>query len=100
VTLAIHLQEGFRNDTVIIRVNGGEVYRENDVASRQLLGGLADDSLAVEVEAGLVEVEVDVPTQNLTATYNVNAAEYPYLGVYIEGGEIRFRRSKEAFGYG
>lgn len=95
--LRIDLQEGFRNDTVIVRVNGEEVFQKSGVTTR--LSASIADSFEVPVEGSPSEVEVEASTRALTGKGKVDAEHTPYLGVSIEGAAIRFERSVEPFRY-
>jgi len=93
----VALQEGFEHDTVVVRIAGREVYRGTDVTS-QLPVGFAD---AVEVESAseALTVTVEVPNRNLSQSYGVEGDVPVYLGVYLEEGKLRHRRSGEPFAY-
>lgn len=86
VTLAIDLQEGFVDDTVILRVNGEEVFRKEHVSTNPLLG-LAH-SFKTEVEKGPVNIRVDVRTRDLAKTVALEVSDDTYLGVSVVGGMI------------
>lgn len=62
-TLQVDLREGFNGDTVIVRIDGQEVYRRSGVATNYSVG-LAD-SFRAEVAGGDVRVEVMLPEKGL-----------------------------------
>jgi hypothetical protein len=95
--LYIHLQEGFTNDLVIVRVNSTEVFRRPGVTTKLLLGYA--EVFETEVPDGETLVEVEVPTRNLSGATRVRGADTPYLGVSFDGDTIRFQESATPFGY-
>jgi hypothetical protein len=97
VILSIHLQDGFSNDTVLIEVNGKRVYEQKDVTTKLLLGKA--DSTQTEVEIGPVHVQVEVRTQDLADTIELEVSAATYLGISVVDGEIEFMISDEPFGY-
>ena len=95
--LHIALQEGFTNDTVIVRVNSREVFRKENVKTRLQIGYA--DSFEMTVEESSVNVEVIVPLKNLTATIPVQVSGAAYVGVTIADDRIAYQISEEPFGY-
>ena len=87
--LQIDFEDGFSGDTVVIRVDGRELWREDDVTTN--LAVSVATIARLEVPAGM-EVEVSVPTRRLTATERV---ETPYLEVEIVGVKLVLRPSRE-----
>lgn len=97
VTLAIDFQDGFADDTVVLRVNGEEVFRKEHVSTKLLLG-LAD-SFKTEVEKGPVSVEISVETRDIAETISLDVSVDTYLGVSVVNGMIEYIISDEPFGY-
>jgi sulfur carrier protein ThiS len=95
--LHIALQEGFWGDTVIVRVNGEQVFREKDVKTRLQIG-LAD-SVELDVAEGPTQVEVLLPSKNLSDSVQLDVSAPTYVGVSIVDGKITFRISDMPFGY-
>lgn len=95
--LRIDLQEGFQNDTVIIRVGGKQVFRQVGVTTKLMLGYA--ETLEVEVPEGPVRVRIKVPNRKLALTIPLEGTGTNYLGVYLEGGKIAFRTMDETMGY-
>jgi len=96
--LNIHLQEGFENDAVTVRVSGREVYRRQGVTTRTQIG-LAD-MVVVTGFPGTVDVEIDVPTRSQRAVFPVTLPDTPYVGVSVErDGRLSHRLSSEIMGY-
>ena len=96
--LHVHLQEGFANDSVRIRVGGREVFAKDGVTTKLLLGYA--DTLDVQVVEGLVNVEVVVSSRNISTTIPLQVARATYLGISIEHGTIEHLISDQPFGYG
>jgi len=87
--LQIDFEDGFSGDTVVIRADGRELWREDDVTTN--LAASVATIARLEVPVG-TQVEVSVPTRQLTATERI---ETPYLEVEIAGGELVLRPSRE-----
>ncbi len=79
---------------MVIRVGGTEVYRKEGVTTNLLLGHA--DSFQAQVPQGPVNVEVIVPSRNLSKVIPVRE---PYLGIALREGEIDYMESGEPFGY-
>lgn len=95
--LQIHLQEGFVDDDVVIRIDGHEEARESGVRTRMQTGM----ARIIELFVGdtTVEVGVDVPGRDLSGAKRIDASTIAQLGVSITGDELRFTTSAEAFRY-
>jgi len=96
-SLVIDLQEGFSGDTVKVEVNGVPLFNKTDVDTDYSIG--RSDSISVDSVEGSISVTVSVPTANLTDAIVLDADESPYLGIYLEDGEIKYRTSDHAFDY-
>lgn len=98
--LHIGFQEGFMDDTVVVRVDDKEVCRKPNVRTRLQIGYA--DSCEVDVRENMVEVEVILPLRSLSKSIPVvfdgSAPVYLGLSVTPEGG-ISERVSREPFGY-
>ena len=95
--LQIALQEGFEDETVVIRAAGEEVFRKDNVRTKLQIGFA--DSFEVNVEGSPITIEIDLPARNLTESIEVQAPNTVYLGLSLIGGKIRHRISSEPFGY-
>jgi len=100
VTLAIHLHEGFADDTVILTLNDEEVFRKEHISYSPLLG-YADVSFERQVNPGRIELEALLPKRDLSARISLEVLGGTYLGVSVAAGEIHFTPpNEEPFGYG
>jgi len=95
--LHIALQEGFSGDTVVVRVNGEEVFRKKDVKTRLQIG-LAD-SVELNIAEGPTQVEVLLPAKKLSESVELDVSTPTYVGVSIVDGKITVRISDVPFGY-
>jgi hypothetical protein len=93
----IDLQEGFNRDNAEILVNGKSVLRAEGVTTKRMLG-LALSS-EIEVPDGTLDIEIKIPTKNLSKTISVEASTTPNLGISIHNGEIKIITSERRFGY-
>jgi hypothetical protein len=97
-TFQIDLQEGFDGDTVVIQVNGREEYHEHNVTT-SLLTGYAH-TISAQVPPGQVNIEILIPTRNISKTEFIEMPEHKYLGVSVQHNEIETIKSSVPFGYG
>ena len=97
VTLSIDFQEGFANDTVVLHVNGDEVFRKEDVSTKLLIGKA--DALKTTVETGQVVIEINIQTRDIAMTIPLEISADTYLGISAVNGRIEYVISDEPFGY-
>lgn len=95
--LHIALQEGFEDETVVIRVAGREAFRKDNVRTKLQIG-LAD-SFELNVEEGPVSLEIDLPKKSLSKSIELQVPNTVYLGVSLIAGKIQHKISHEPFGY-
>ncbi len=93
----IALQDGFEDDTVVVKVNGKEVFRQENIKTKRQIGKAA--SFEVEVEEGTANVEVSLPLKNLSETIAVKVSGEAYLGVSVAENKIEHKVSSEPFRY-
>ncbi len=93
-SLKVVLEEGFKDDTVVVRVNDEERFRQDNVNTLLLLN-MADE-FELEVPEGPVQVEVYVPSRRLSdvITFDVSKPVYLYLSI-AEGRILHDRSDKE-----
>ena len=96
-TLHIDLQEGFEQDTVVIHVNGNEIFREDGVSSMLLLG-LAQ-TLETPVSPGDVVVDIQVPSRSLEAQIKLSIVADAFIGISITESGIEHFISDTPFMY-
>ena len=97
VTLSIDFQEGFANDTIVLHVNGDEVFRKEDVSTKLLLGKA--DALKTTVETGQVVIEINIQTRDIAMPIPLEISANTYLGISVVNGRIEYVVSDEPFGY-
>jgi hypothetical protein len=98
-TLHIDFQEGFLDDTVVVRVNNEE-YQKQDIRTRLQIGYAG--SLEVDVLESRVHAEVVLPSRGLSKSIPVvfDKSDTVYLGLSVTAeGEISERLSYEPFRY-
>jgi len=92
MTLHVALRDGFRNDTVTIKVNGREVYRRSGVTTNLTISYADAVDVPVEGSRATVEVAVD---GGQTGSEEVRVVETPFVDVRILEGTMEFLKSKE-----
>lgn len=98
VTLFIDFQDGFADDTVVLHVNGEEVFRKEHVSTKLLLG-LAE-SFRTEMPIGPVTIDIDIQTKDVAKTILIEVFAPTYLGISVANGSIEYIVADEPFGYG
>ncbi len=94
--LRIDLQDGFRNDAVIIRADGTEIYHRDGVNSTAAVSHA--DSFETDWSKWPVRIEIDVTTRGMSGV--VELAGPACLGVSVHPqGELIYRISREPFLY-
>ena len=93
----IALQDGFEGDTVAIRVNGREVFKQENVKTKHQIGKAA--SFEVSIEEGTANVQVDLPLKNISETIAFKVSDKTYLGISVEEDKIEHTVSSEPFRY-
>ncbi|MCG8603684.1 hypothetical protein MJD09_01610 [bacterium] len=96
-SLGIDFQDGFSDDTVVVRVDGQVIFQKKGVNTDYSLGRA--DSVEIRVKEGTVNVDVHVPSRNLSDTAALEVSTKVYLGVSINDDKISFRISDEMFLY-
>ena len=96
-TLNIALQEGFSGQPVVVRVDGEERFRADDVRTRMQIG-LAKQ-VPVEVDPGRHAVEV--VAGDVATSLEVDVADQAHVGVSLARSQDRLetRVSDRPFGY-
>jgi hypothetical protein len=97
VPLSIDLQDGFKDDSVIIRINDEVVFDQHKVTTK-MLTGLAG-SINSDVQPGPVRININVETKRITGTISLVISEDTFLGISIINGKIVHLVSGTPFGY-
>jgi hypothetical protein len=100
VKLHVDLQEGFEDDTVVVRVNGLEIFRQEKLTSRPELG-LAK-TLEAEVEPGQVKIEVALPSKKLSKSFETQVKTETWVAFSIDdktGNFVEPKTQETLFGY-
>lgn len=95
--LHVAFQEGFDGDTVVVRVNGKEIFRKDNVKTRLQIGYA--DSFENNFNKGPATVDIVLPSKSLSETVQLQLAAPTYIGVSIQQDKINCRISDQPFGY-
>ena len=87
VILGLDFQDGFRGDSIVVRVDGKSVYHEEGITTQLLLG--VADSFTTRVRRGAVQIDILVETQDLARSISLEVLGDTYLGVSIVAGELQ-----------
>jgi len=96
-TLVIDLQDGFSVDTVIIHVNGEEIYHKQHVTTNLAISFA--DSVQTQVPAGRVNIDISVPSKHLSKAVPLQVTTTLYVGISILADTLEVRSSNEQFFY-
>jgi hypothetical protein len=99
-TVHVAFQEGFTDDTVVVRVGDAEVFRRDAVKTRMQVGLAARHD--VEVPAEVAELCIEVPSRDATVTVPLprDRSGATYVAVSIAAdGSLEYRVSGEPFRY-
>jgi hypothetical protein len=98
VEVAIDLQDGFKDDTVVIRAAGRELLRDQAVNTRFQIGKAKSATLALP--EGEVALEVEVPTRNQKTTVPIDTTRPTFVGISLTTeGRLEIRVQEQPFGY-
>ncbi|UWZ83555.1 hypothetical protein [Occallatibacter riparius] len=93
-TLSILLGDGFRDDDVLVKIEGRDVARKSHATTdlRTSSAGYVEVSLSQAAQ-----LTIEVPRQGLTGVVDVDVEVNPFLAVSIESGALVFRKSDKPF---
>lgn len=93
--ITILLDEYYENDTVVVSVDGVEVYNKQNVTTKLTIS-LADE-FKVRATSGQVTISVEVPTRNARQVETVKVeGEEPKITISVQNGIIEIKSSPMA----
>jgi len=95
--VTIDLQEGFFDDTVVVRHDDREVARREGLRTRMQIG-LADQ-LELDLPSGATAIEIALPEKDIAALVQLPPERPLWIGVSLDAGRLKIRVAREAFGY-
>ncbi len=95
--LSIHLQEGFDNDLVVIKVNDKEKFRNKQVTTKMLLGYA--EVVELPLSGGAAKLQITLPQKKLTKTIELSPSADAHIAVSILDNQITYQVSDQPFGY-
>lgn len=101
--LSVEFQDGFVNDSIILRINENEVLKKNNI-STDLRIGLADNSFSTRLPNGQIKIDILVASKNLKYSNTIEIESDTYIGVSIvnsntPNADIAVRIEKDPFSY-
>jgi hypothetical protein len=96
-TIRIALQDGFEDDTVVINVDGREVFRQETVKTKRQIGKAT--SFEIDLEEGQASVEISLPLRKLYENIGLRVSGEVYLGISVVDGKIQHHISSSPFRY-
>jgi hypothetical protein len=95
--LHIAFQEGFEGDTVLVRIDGKEIFRKDDVKTRPQIGYAT--SFEINSHEGPVTIDIHLPGKSISERVPLQLVGATFVGVSIRQGKITCRISNEPFRY-
>lgn len=96
--ITFNLQEGFKEDRVIIFNKDEKIYEADDVSTRTQIG-LAK-SFEQEIDGKNPVIKVDIPTRSITGKKKIESDTDIHVGISInERKEIDWKVSNDPFMY-
>jgi hypothetical protein len=92
MTLRVALRDGFRDDHVVIALDGRVVYDKRGVTTDLSISFA--DAVEIPLERGGARLEVDVQGRTRSAT-DLRLPDTPFVDVSVLDGELSFRKSSE-----
>jgi len=92
-------QDGFNNDTIILKINGNEAFKKQGVTTDLRLS-LAE-SFNTEILNGEVKLDLIIPTRNLSIsqTFSINSEKFFAISIInhnnTENPKVEFKELKE-----
>jgi hypothetical protein len=80
--LHVNLQEGFSHDSVVVLVDGRQVFRKQDVSTNPSLG-LAG-TMKVNTDGDRAEIEIQVVSRNTSDAHEVDLSQTPEVGISLD----------------
>ena len=77
----VALQDGFDSDDVVIRIDGTEAYRGEQLTTRTQISHAGDTQL--EVPDAPFTLEVDVPTRGIHETFQLDPQTHPNVALSL-----------------
>jgi hypothetical protein len=98
VEVTVDLQDGFKDDTVVISAQGKELLRDEAVTTRFQIGKAK--SLQLAMPAGEVTLNVEVPTKDARTTVPIDTSKPVFVGVSLTTeGRLEVKVQERPFGY-
>jgi hypothetical protein len=98
VEVSVDLQDGFKDDTVVISAQGHELLRDEAVTTRFQIGKAK--SLQLAMPAGEVTLNVEVPTKDARTTVPIDTSKPVFVGVSLTTeGRLEVKVQERPFGY-
>jgi hypothetical protein len=93
----IHLQDGFSDDTVIVKLNGKEFFNQQHITTQALIGFA--DTFTTETSSKQAVLEISLPKRGFLKDIQLEISDELHIGISVEGNEIQYIISSTPFGY-
>lgn len=94
--LSITLRDGFRGHTVVIAVDGREIYHRAGVITDPTISRA--DAVTLVVASRLIQLVVSVTPGDYVASFDLDVSAHPYLAISLVGrATVNFETSPHPF---
>jgi len=93
-TLNLYLTEGFKDDHVVVSVDGRKVFDGGGITTKKLLG-LAKQLGPVEVSGNTAQLEIELPEKGLSTKVSADLSQGTHVPVAIENGQLKHSVAKQ-----
>ena len=93
IRLTIILERGFKDDTVIVKINEKEIFHKKNITTKLLIG--MAESLQLNVQEGLVTFKISLPDKNIVKDFSAEILHPSILKLSLENGELRYNIIEE-----
>jgi hypothetical protein len=92
--LNLYLTEGFKNDRVVVSVDGDKVFDGNGITTKKLLG-LAKQLNPVAVNGDTAQLKIELPERGLSTTIHADLSKGTHIPVAIENDQFTHSVEKQ-----
>lgn len=93
----IDLQEGFSGENISVNIDGHDVFKGQNIATRNQIG-LAKQ-IKKEIQSGNHTVRINLEDRGIDESFSIDSSATPFLGISVLNNEIVFTPEATAFGY-
>jgi hypothetical protein len=90
-SIRLVFREGFKNDSVTVRINGKEVKPEGALTTRTDVEPPLAWSVDIPLDTESALIQVSVPTRNISESITLDLTQFAQLDIALAGNRIELR---------